>query len=62
MFEEVEAEHVPVEPTLDVVELATLPEAWEVIVELFGSILHILDETLHQVASKQIIDMMLQAQ
>jgi len=59
VFEEVEAEHVPVEPPLHMVETATLPEAWKIVVEAFSSILHILNETLHQVASNSIVDVML---
>jgi len=60
-FEEVEVEHEVVKPTLQVVEAATLLPALEVIVEAFGSILHMLNETLHQVPPQIIIDTMLQA-
>ena len=41
---------------------ATLPPTWKVIVELFGPILHVLDEALHQIAARTIVDMMLQTQ
>jgi len=35
---------------------------WEVVVEAFGPILHVLDETLRQVAREATIDMVLRAQ
>jgi len=41
---------------------ATLRSAWKVIVEPLSPILHILDETLHQIAAWDIVDVMLQTQ
>jgi hypothetical protein len=39
---------------------ATLSATWKVVVEPFRPILHMLDETLHQVAPDRIVDVMLQ--
>jgi len=48
-FEEVEAEHVVAEPTLHMLKATTLSATWKAVVEPFRPILHILNETLHQV-------------
>jgi hypothetical protein len=62
ILEDVEAEQVVAEPTIHMLEAATLSAAWKVIVEPFRSILHILDETLQQIATDRIVDVMLQTQ
>lgn len=61
-FEEVEAEHVVAEPTLHMLEATTLSTAWKVVVEPLRTILHILNETLHQIPPQRIVDVMLQTQ
>jgi len=61
-FEEVEAEHVVAEPSLHMLKATAFRSAWKVVVEPLRPILHILNETLHQIAAQHIVDVMLQTQ
>jgi hypothetical protein len=59
-FEEVEAEHIVAEPTLHMLKATTHPATWEIVVEPFCPILDEPNETLHQVATNRVVDVMLQ--
>ena len=41
---------------------ATVSATWKVVIESLSPILHVLDETLHQVAPDRVVDLMLQTQ
>jgi hypothetical protein len=58
--DEVEAKHILAEPTLRMLKATTLSATRKVVVEPFCPIVHILDEKLHQVATRHIVDVMLQ--
>jgi hypothetical protein len=58
--EEAEAKHMLAEPTVCMLKATTLSATRKVAVEPFCSIVHILDEKLHQVAMRHIVDAMLQ--
>jgi hypothetical protein len=59
-FEEVEVQLVEVEPWLHMFKTAMLGWAWEVVVESFSLIFHMLGETLHRIAAGSLVDVMLQ--
>jgi len=61
-LEEVEAEHIVAEPTVHMLKATTFSTTWKVVIESLSPILHVLDETLHQVAPDRVVDLMLQTQ
>jgi hypothetical protein len=58
--EEAEAKHMLAEPTVCMLKATTLSATRKVVVEPFRPIVHILEEKLHQVAMRHVVDVVLQ--